>query len=204
MKKFTLVGPGLSGTTRMHSYFVNELGLERIMDSQEGKCQTHTRIVPKERPCNVLFIYADPRNILLSCINRSIETNIFDTWLYRHCKQVEGDCEFAANIPIQKTSDIEYILNTNYDPLRLEGHFMNWLTADINYRMMMLKYEALANPKTFQKVLDFFEIEGDYDYGWNQRKTSYLNLPIEQQVQITNLFKSLLKKQAELPPVYIR
>lgn len=104
--------------------------------------------------------------------------------------------------------------------MKLEGHFTNWLTAEIDYKLMMLKYEALANPKTYQEVYNFFDVKEDPDnyvpYSkvagnpnddqeeWRLRRTSYLNLPIEQQIQITKLFKNLLKKQAETPPIYIR
>ena len=217
MKNFVLMGPGCSGTNLIFRC-LTKTGLQRILLGRHP----HTRIVPKnsrehadncecgrcrEQPsCNVLYIYADPRNILLCSVNRTEKASkrglkCSDLWLWNHCNPIEGDREFvtqnAGNI------NIEHILNINYDPLKLEEHFTNWLAAPINYKLMMLKYEALANPKTYQEVLKFFDVKGDQEV-WKPRRTDYLNLAVEQQVQITELFKNLLKKQAEIPPIYIR
>lgn len=201
MKNFVLVGPGLSGTNLMFRC-LKKIGLQRF---EIGR-HPHTRNVPKNSPCNVLYIYADPRNILLCAVNRSVKNSklghkLSDLWLWNHCDPVEGDREF-----IEQNADninIKHILSINYDPLKLEEHFTNWLTADIDYKLMMLKYEALANPKTYQEVLNFFDVKGVQEE-WRPRSTDYLNLPVKQQIQITELFKNLLKIQAEIPPIYIR
>lgn len=210
MKYFVLVGPGLSGTNLMNDYIGKKANLQRDKDIHQDN--PHTRIVPKSCPHNVLFIYADPRNILLSSVNRSVKKdltlvpgkNASLLWLYKQCKLLGGDLDFVVKLQNARNMNVEYVLNTGYDPMGLEKHFTNWLTAKIDYKMMMLKYEALENPKTFQEVLNFFEIKESYSLEWKPRRTSYLNLPVKQQVQITKLFKNLLKIQAELPPIYIR
>ena len=208
MKKFAVVGPGLSGTHLMMEC-LREGGTQIYITNSP-----HTRIVPKISAGNVLYIYADPRNVLLNAVYKSLKkirqpklrqkygVNS-DLALWTHCLRMEGDIEFVARNA--DNINIEHILNMNYDPMKLEEHFMNWLTAGISYKLMMLKYEALANSKTYHKVLKFFDIKkGKRDCGWRPRRTDYLNLPLEQQVQITELFKNLLKKQAEIPPIYIR
>ena len=160
MKNFALAGPGLSGTHWMLNCF-EKIGLQRIFIPR----RLHTSIAPKNSSCNVLYVYADPRNILLCAVSRSLERHPqpelrqkygvnSDIDLWNHCNRMGGDKEFVEqNID---NINIERILNANYDPMKLEEHFTNWLTAPINYNLMMLKYEALANPKTYQKVLDFF------------------------------------------------
>jgi hypothetical protein len=206
MKNFVLVGPGLSGTNLMRRC-LEKIGMQRLTIGRHP----HTRNVPKDSPCNVLYIYADPRNALLCAVNRTVKNSkliqkygqlkVTDLPLWNHCNAGDGDTKFvqqnAGNI------NIEFVLDVKYDPMKLEEHFTNWLTADINYNLMMLKYEALVNPKTYQEVLKFFNVEGPQEE-WSPRKTSYLNLPVKQQIQITELFKNLLKKQAEIPLIHIR
>jgi len=167
----------------------------------------HFRNPPKSfnrKDYKVLYMYGDPRNILLSSLNRvrpgpKPGVNRWNWHLY--CKYMQADVEYFGD---SEERTIDRLLQDNYDPLRLEDHFLSWLNVNAEYPLMLLKYEALEEPKTFQHVLDFFEVEGDYSYGWRPRETSYLKLTLEQQVQITELFKDLLKIQAEIPPVYIR
>lgn len=200
MKNYTLVGQGLSGTGWMRQC-LEKTGLIRRLDIYEERA--HTKHAPKNHPCNILYIYADPRDILTCAVNRSLgETNVYNSMLYRHCEQLSGDYAYVAGI--QTPNLLEHILNMIYDPMQLEEHFLRWLNTEIDYKLMMLKYEALSNPETYQEVLNFFEIKGDYSYEWKPRKTSYLDLPIQQQSQITKLFENLLKIQKEIPSVYIR
>lgn len=67
MKNFALAGPGLSGTHLMLRC-LEKVGMQRILIG----VHPHSRIVPKNSPCNVLFVYADPRDILLCAVNRSL------------------------------------------------------------------------------------------------------------------------------------
>ena len=138
-------------------------------------------------------MYADPRDILLSALGNGME------WSRIHCSNMEGDCSY-----FDKYITVENILEENYDPFKIEEHFNNWLTTVIDYKLMMLKYESLEDTKVYQKVLDFFGVEGDYNYNWEKRKASYLYLPIEQQIQITHLFENLLDIQSKLSPCFIR
>lgn len=215
MKKFIVFSPGLSGLHMM----IRCLEKTRLRQVSNASHHVHTRIVPKISPCGILYLYADPRNILLCTLKRSLERVIqpklrqewgpnSDIDLWQHCNRMEGDKDFVARNAdnIASEGNIEFILNANYDPMKLEEHFTNWLTAEVNYPLMMLKYEALANRKTYQEVLNFFGVKkGRYHQEeWRPRSTSYLKLPLEQQVQITKLFKNLLKIQAEIPPIYIR
>ena len=193
-KVFTLYSQGCCGSTQMVEC-LKKIGLKRI--AAPCKRNVHTRWPPRIYDNNVLWMYADPRNILLSAISRSKNNG----WIHSHVTFLEGDSGYFD--PFAKTS-IEQILKDKYDPLRLKEHFVNWLETNLNYKLMMLKYESLGNPEIFWKVLDFFGVKNKYDYIWKPRKADYTKLPEEQRVQITELFADLLKIQAKISDCFIR
>ncbi len=194
---FTLYSQGCCGSGQMVEC-LKGVGLKRTAPKgRENFNNAHTRFPSKSFEGKILFMYADPRDIVLSSLNNSENNN----WIHSHCYYLGGDYKYFD--PYGKTT-IEQILESGQDPFKLKEHFINWLTIKIDYDLMMLKYEALEDPKIYKQVLKFFGVDGDYDYNWRPRKSSYLNLPEEQQLQITELFQDLLKIQSQLPSCHMR
>jgi len=203
IKSFTLCSPGGCGSARM-VYCLEKNGLIRVYPSQYDKytskicIDNHRRVPPKNSSNKILYMYADPRDILLSSLNRGASND----WAWSHCVHLEGNLNYFDRFTSKVT--IKEILKDGIDPFGLEEHFLNWLNSEIHYELMLLKYESLEDSNVFQKVLDFFEVDGNYTYDWRPRKTSYLNLPKEQQIEITKLFNNLLKIQSSVDSVLIR
>ena len=185
---FALYSQGCCGSIRMVEC-LKAAGLVRVCEP--GYEAAHTRYPPFRSPSKVLYMYGDPRNILLSCINRGEE------WIHAHCSALQGDVRYIKH-------NTDKIISDGYDPLHLETHFMNWFSLNPDYDIMFLKYEALEDPKIFQQVLDFFGVVSDKSYDWCPRKTSYKNLFSEEQIQITDLFSDLLKLQDQLPSCMVK
>ncbi len=203
VKSFTVCSFGNCGSWYM-AHCLEKNGLVRVRPSQydnytsEISMDDHRRTPPKISSNKILYMYADPRNALLASLNRGTNND----WAWSHCVHMEGNSEY-----FEKTTtkiSIKEILKDGIDPYRLEKHFLNWLNSEIHYELMLLKYESLENPAIFQSVLDFFEIDGDYTYDWKPRKTSYLNLSEEQQIEITELFDNLLEIQNSVDSILIR
>jgi len=183
---FALYSQGCCGSIRMVEC-LKAAGLVRVCEP--GYEAAHTRYPPFHSPSKVLYMYGDPRDILLSCINRGEE------WMHAHCTALQGDVRYIKH-------NTGKIISDGYDPLYLETHFMNWFSLNPDYDLMFLKYEALEDSKIFQRVLDFFGVVSDKSYDWCPRKTSYKNLPENQKQGITKMFRSLLRTQRKLPPCF--
>jgi len=192
MNSFTIYSPGCSGSDQMKKC-LQATGMRDVSASHNRHIKN-----PPNHKRKTLFLYSDPRNLLISYINRGC----YDNFLFNHCRNIGGDCSYIDKHP--KLSLVK-VLKDKYDPLKLEEHFMMWLETSIERKIMMLKYEALENPKTYQKVLDFFGVkEKRNKFPWKPRSSSYLKLPLEQQISITNLFKNLLEIQNKLPDYFIK
>jgi len=192
INSFTIYSPGCSGSDQMKKC-LQATGMR-------DRSVTKNRHVKNPPNCKrkTLFLYSDPRNLLISYLNRGR----YDNFLFNHCRNISGDCDYIRKHP--KLS-ITQVLKDMYDPLKLEEHFMIWLKAPVDREIMMLKYEGLEKPETYQKVLDFFGVTKRRNkFPWRPRSSSYLNLPLGQQIGITNLFKNLLGIQNNLPICYAR
>lgn len=197
MKTFALCSQGCCGSTKM-VVLLKEIGLKRITPKdKKSSYNVHTRHVPPHFDGKMLFMYGDPRNILISSLNHS-KNNAF---IHSHCFYMNGVID---TINAHGKLTIEGIIERGNEPLKLEEHFKNWMYSTIDYPLMMLKYESLEDPKAFEKVLDFFDIKGDYIYEWIERKSSYKKLPEDQQLGLSDMFKNLLDIQEQLPPWFIR
>ena len=201
MNNFCLYSQGCCGSGSM-VICLKETGLKRTApeSAAENYNNAHTKYpakFSKDFNNKILFMYADPRNILLSALNNG-ENNAF---IHSHSFYLDGDCNY---FDAHDKTKIEQLLKEKYDPLKLEEHFKNWMNVKMSSELMMLKYEYLEDPKIYQKVLNFFEVEGEHKYPWLQRKSSYLNLPQEQQVDITSLFGNLLILQDSLLPCFVK
>jgi len=190
---FALYSQGCCGSAHMVE-LLKSVGLKRIAGSEIYN--VHSQIIPKHCDGKILYMYADPRNILLS----SLIKNNHNKWSYHHCKYVGGDYEFFGK---EEKVSIDVLLKKMYDPFHLATHFKNWL-APVDYPIMMLKYEALEKPETFQNVLDFFGVEESLDYEWKTRKTSWEKQTAEQQYKITLLFYDLIALQNQFPDCCVR
>ena len=183
---FALFSQGCCGSIHMVEC-LKAAGLIRACEP--GYEAAHTRYPPFRSPCKVLYMYSDPRNILLSCINRGKE------WIHAHCTALQGDVRYIKH-------NTDKIISDRYDPLHLETHFMNWFSLNPDYDLMFLKYEALEDPKVFQQVLEFFEVTSSVSYDWQPRKTSYLNISIEHQETLLEMFAGALEVQKQLTPCF--
>lgn len=191
MKKFVVFSQGCCGSKHMVSC-LRQAGLERVLANYP-----HRRFPPKNSEgFPVLYMYADPRNILISSFNNGFK------WAAIHCENVGGDLSYFQTYPKE---GIKKILEMQYDPLGLKEHLENWIQRDTSYPIMILKYESLEKPDTFQKILDFFKVP-DYavKYEWKPRLASYLNLPAQQQCKFYEMFEGLIDIQSKLPDCFIK
>lgn len=195
--QFILYSQGCCGTYQMNDR-LKAAGLDIFGPNEHNP---HTRRPPEGYKGKILFMYADPRNILLSAMNHPVNYKTHGGWSRLHCRNLEGDTKYFDS-PTKIT--VEQILNGGHDPFKLQEHFINWLTADIGCEMMMLKYEALERPVIFQDVLDFFEVKGNPSFNWKPRKSDYKSLSVGQQIQITKLFEDLIRTQEMLSPCFVK
>ena len=90
MKTYALSSQGCCGSGHMNIR-LKELGLKRVaQDGVENYHNPHTRYPAKTFEGRVLFMYGDPRNILLSSIGQSDN----DSWIISHCTYLDGDCDY--------------------------------------------------------------------------------------------------------------
>ena len=154
VNNFTVCSQGCCGSARM-VHCLEKSGLIRIYPSQYDNYTTHLcidnhrRIPPKNSSNKILYMYADPRNILLCSLNKGMSND----WAWSHSVHLEGYSQYFEKSLSKVT--IKEILKDEIDPFQLEEHFLSWLNSEIHYELMLLKYETLEDSSVFQKVLDF-------------------------------------------------
>lgn len=142
----------------------------------------------------IVFLYADPRNALLSFHRRD---KVKNGWIRQHMKNLE------SNIKIKGQMSMTEVIEK--DGLGLDVHFREWLNFK-HPQIAFVKYESLhSNIKNLLSFLDLDEsISSIFCKTFSPRISDYRNIDVNIQTLLHNKYKGLLKLQNSLPDFYIR
>jgi hypothetical protein len=176
-------------------------------------CHTHMRTPPKEIPdgTRVVYIFGDPLNAVISFFNRRFylhsghgyiaqptRTSRTD-WAYEHCKKIQGDfSRFSSEW------DLEDYLSQGEDLFGLEEHFDNWITAQVDYHIMLIRHETLWDHLT--EIFDFLNLphsEIEKFPPCKKRSSNWQDEPKHIQKKLFEVYGKLYNKIIEHPDIKI-
>jgi|GEM_PF-61610 len=142
-----------------------------------------------------LYIFGDPLNAVVS--------------LFRRNYQQPHSCKLLANYldiePIARYCSLEEYVNEGIDRLKLEQHFDNWSNAQVNYPIMLVKYETMW--EHLPEIFDFLEIPTseieELEKERKERESDWIKLPEETKDKLSAMYGKFSEKVANFEEIKI-
>lgn len=183
--------------------------------SNAGRFHLHTRD-PVDAPSaaeNFIYIFADPRNAILSFFSRRDrrhERHDFEKslnmahraqpnpeWVRNHLRNLECDPD-----TISSDWDLSaYLENSMMDVFRLASHFQNWLDYT-DKPVLFIRYEALWRHE--EKLRDLLGVEQAQLPEFVKRSGNWQEQPAKDRARLDKLVGDLARYQDTLPDIFGR
>lgn len=129
-----------------------------------------------------LYIYGNPINATLSLFRREIQ--------HQHSSKTLAN--YPDLDPISEDETIDFYFNKGVDRLKFAEHFDNWSNPEVNYPIMLLKYENIWDnlPQIF-KFLNIPSSELDKFPDQKERNSSFNQLSSENKDKAEKMYGDL-------------
>ncbi|MBR8826989.1 MAG: tetratricopeptide repeat protein [Gomphosphaeria aponina SAG 52.96 = DSM 107014] len=142
-----------------------------------------------------LYIFGDPLNAVVS--------------LFRRNFQHPHSCKLLANYvdiePIARYCSLEEYVDEGIDRLKLEQHFDNWSNAQVNYPIMLVKYETMW--EHLPEIFYFLEIPAsgieELEKERKERESDWIKLPEETKEKLSAMYGKFSEKVANFEEIKI-
>lgn len=169
---------------------------------------THKRVPYEEVPegKKVIYVYGDPAHSIASFFRRAANEDPDDphprhaNFLARHCRNIEGDLE-----KITVGYSLEDFLRSDEDPFGLADHFHSWMTANVPYPILFVRYEALWDH--VEEIFDFVGIPPAEAASFPEKRANYVERNRKYDGPLAQLrikFARFIAEIDRLPPILLR
>jgi hypothetical protein len=149
-----------------------------------------------------LYVFSDPRDAALSIFRRNIQ--------HFHLARM-GEMRRKFGIPVAEPTcgpdslELEDFLNRGADLFGFENQFRRWTTADRQYPIMILKFEAL-----WEHLPEFFAFVGLPSQGisdfpeYFERHSDWRDLESEKKEKLNQIYEDVAQRVESRPELVIR
>ena len=158
----------------------------------------HQRVPPRDDEVppgfRVVYIFADPRNAVVSLFRRGYQGGH-----YRGMRLRKPPPEIE-----QRFVDLDQFLDAGVDDFGLADHFERWHAPEARaYPVLFLRYEQML--ETWPTLRDFAGLPADYPcLTIRKRESEWESLPDHARARLDEMYGALARDLAALPPAEIR
>jgi hypothetical protein len=154
----------------------------------------------------IIYVYGDPAHAIASFFRRAANEDPDDphpghrNFLARHCRNIEGDVD-----QLTVGYSLEDFLRGDRDPFALAEHFHCWITAQVPYPILFVRYEALW--EHVEEIFDFVGVPPAEAASFPEKRQTYVDRHRKYDEPLARLrakYARFIAELEELPPILLR